>query len=114
MPSASGSENGRPSSSKSAPAFSRAEASSIVRRKSGSPAQMYGMNPFRLAARKPAKQLSIRFFTSKFATSDAQRLTSTLNGRNRENAHDQRNLRVHPGREHVGRGALRLRAADLL
>src|SRR5476651_1775138 len=61
MPSASGSENGTPSSRISAPAFSRASARSTVRARLGSPAQMYGIKPLPPSVRKRAKQLSIRF-----------------------------------------------------
>src|SRR4051794_18782459 len=55
-----GSENGTPSSITSAPAFSSARTSCSVHSRSGSPAVIYGMNPFRPSDLSSANRLSIR------------------------------------------------------
>src|SRR5215831_6794054 len=59
-PSAMGSENGTPSSIKSAPALSSAKTSSRVISMPGSPAVMYGMKAFRRLPRSSSNRFSMR------------------------------------------------------
>ena len=59
-PSAIGSENGTPSSRRSAPASTKRCMSGTVQPGSGSPAVMKGTSALRPAARNPAKRSSMR------------------------------------------------------
>src|SRR5215831_16480475 len=75
-PSAIGSENGRPSSMRSAPDCSSASISATVRSTSGWPAVMYGTSARRPAARSSARRRSMRFAVSY----GAPRRRSTVSG----------------------------------
>src|SRR3977135_428032 len=77
------------------------------------------MKAFSFRARRATKHWSIRFgirgnVSPAFAKATAGKPADEGDNRAREDADDQRNLSLDPGREHLGGRAVRLRAADLL